>query len=565
MESSLRSVAGETELPSPQSISEAENKLEFERTERAGYHPLFPLSLVVLVACGTLGLSKTLLYLSNVWTHDPLRSIGILIVAASLILSLRVWRQAGWEMQGTWWGLFPLALAFFLSLFSENVVLYWVDGSIFVNLIPSSLPLFLYASGVVLLLAGTRVWRLAWFPLLLLLFSQPMPGVGSRLVDLPLQALSAHVARSFASLIGFPPTSPQLLNLMFTPDFGMFIAPGCDGLRGAVTLGYVALITGYLKRVSIPRWISYVFGAVFLGYLFNLLRLCALVLYYRIAVGHHALEDVAKQVDYAIGGLIFLAATVLFLLIVNRKDVNDFATVDVSASQVQAGAERQQIYVWKVAAFAALALVVAVPGIHAIRDSRETMATSRRIGDLTPEQMAELMPRQIGDYTLSRTWQEQLDGAVAVENAAYQEPGSSDAILSVWLLPNLHNVHDSRLIRGESAEMRGSRNFLVAQGKSVPFDTAFYSDGITDSLVGNAFCTLSSCLPFYTHNEDGVHVRFLDPIDLATRGKRKVPIMFRIERLHTNVPATITHNALVEDAQRFLVSVDLTEISRRFQ
>src|SRR5208282_1924785 len=117
-------------------------------------------------------------------------------------------------------------------------------------------------------------------------------------LDLPLQSLSAHIARSFANMIGFPPTNPELLRLMFTPDFGMFIAPGCDGMRGAVTVGYVALIVGYLKGVSIPRWLLYVTGAVLLGHLFNLIRLCTLVLYYRVAVGHPALEHVAKQADY---------------------------------------------------------------------------------------------------------------------------------------------------------------------------------------------------------------------------------------------------------------------------
>jgi len=565
LESSLPSVAADAELSSSISTPKEANNLGFDPTKRADHHPFFLCSLVFLAIFGSLGLSKVFLYLSNIWAHDPLRSIGVLIVAASLILGLRVWRHTDWELRGTWWGLLPLALALFLSVFSEYFALYWVAGRIRVNFVPTSLYLFLYASGVVLLFAGTRVWRLGWFPLVLLLFAQPMPEAGSRLVDLPLQALSAHVARSFASLIGFPPTNPQLLKLMFTPDFGMFIAPGCDGLRGAVTLGYVALITGYLKRVSIPRWLFYVSGAVLLGYLFNLLRLCTLVLYYRIAVGHPALEDVAKQVDYAIGGLIFLVATVLFLLIVNRKEVNDYAPVSSSLPKVPAAAEKQPLSYWKVAAFAALALIFAVPGLHAIRDFRENLATSQRVGDLTSQQMADLMPKQLGDYKLSRTWQEQLDGAVAVENAAYEVSGSSEAILSVWLLPYLHNVHDSRSIRGEKPEIRVSRSFITALGRSVSFDTAFYSDGITDSLVGNAFCTLSSCLPSYTHNEDGVHVRLVDPIDLAMRGKHKVPIMFRVERLHTNIPTTITHNALLEDAQRFLVSVDLSEISRRFQ
>jgi len=114
------------------------------------------------------------------------------------------------------------------------------------------LPVYLYGSGIVLLFAGTRVWRKAWFPVGLLLLSQPVPVVTSSMIDIPLQNISARVARDFATLIHFAPTTPQL-RLMFAPDFGMFIAPGCNGIRGAITLGYLALVLGYLKRVSLRR------------------------------------------------------------------------------------------------------------------------------------------------------------------------------------------------------------------------------------------------------------------------------------------------------------------------
>src|SRR5208283_993722 len=136
---------------------------------------------------------------------------------------------------------------------------------------------------------------------------------------LPMQGFAAHIARSFANLLGFPPTNAEMLRLMFTPDFGMFIAPGCDGMRGAVTLAYGALVLGYLKRLSPFRWCIYVAGALLLGHLLNLIRLCALVLYYRIAVGHAVLEGTAKQADYVIGALLFLIATFLLLWILFRK------------------------------------------------------------------------------------------------------------------------------------------------------------------------------------------------------------------------------------------------------
>ena len=274
--------------------------------------------IAVLTVFGCLGIFRELSFLWSIWTGDPLRSIGMLIPPTSVILTLRVWRQHGWEMRGTWWGLVVIGLAYFLSVLRQNLVLLAIVGGRPNAFLPVSLPVYVYASGIVLLFAGTRVWRDAWFPLGLLLLCQPIPGLSSGLIDIPLQNISARVARSFATFIGFTPTTPEL-RLMFSPNFGMFIAPGCDGIRGAVTLGYVALILGYLKRVSILRWIALVAGAVLLGYLFNFVRLCTLVIYYRIALGHPSMEGFAKQADYMIGSCLFLIATILFVWIARSQ------------------------------------------------------------------------------------------------------------------------------------------------------------------------------------------------------------------------------------------------------
>ena len=537
---------------------------------RSGFNSrnmLFWCCLALLVGLGSLGLSPQFISLWNIWSSDPLRSIGMLIAVASVVLVLRVWRQNEWELCGTWWGLLPVALAFFSIVFSQDLVFSWGAGTRTVNVLPHVLPIYLYASGVVLLFAGTRVWRQAWFPLALLLLLQPVPAVVVSLLDLPLQSLSAHIARSFASLIGFPPTNPELLRLMFTPDFGMFIAPGCDGMRGAVTLGYVALIVGYLKRASIVRWFLYVSGAVLLGHLFNLIRLCVLVLYYRIAVGHPALEHVAKRVDYGIGACLFLVATVLFLWVVFRKqDEQSADDVAMPPAKAIGSMGNPPLIYWKVAAFSLLALFAAVPGVHAIQLNHESLAVSQRSSDLTPKELNERVPQQLGDYKLTRAWQEQLPGsdAPALENAAYATTASNEITLGVWLQSSSHSVHDSWMTHGESPQMRASRNFVTAQGQSVSFDTAFYSDGITDTLAGNTYCTPSHCLSAL-ENQGGLHLGFTKAIDFTTRGVRLVPIYFRVEKPHTDAPEAVTYKELSVESQSFLSGVDLTEFSQKFQ
>jgi hypothetical protein len=116
-------------------------------------------------------------------------------------------------MLGTWWGLPVIGLAFLLSVLREKMLL-GLAGSVAISFLPVSLPVCIYSSGVALLFAGARVWRKAWFPLGLLLLSQPVPILSSELIDIPLQNLSARVARGFTSgRIGFLVLGPQMYEL----------------------------------------------------------------------------------------------------------------------------------------------------------------------------------------------------------------------------------------------------------------------------------------------------------------------------------------------------------------
>ena len=222
-------------------------RASFPDTEwrQPAWRPLLP--WLVIGFSGLLLLAVALLW--RIWTADALRSIGMYFPIVSVVLILRIWRGLDWETRGSWWGLLPLYYAVIMAREGGNALqAVAFTPRIAVTLLPLGLTVFAYASGVVLLLGGVRVWRAALFPIALLLFVNPVPKA-FELVDLPLQFVSAHAAQSFALAIGVHPDVNQL-RLMFAPGFGMFIAPGCDGIRGAVTLGYLALILGYLYRFS---------------------------------------------------------------------------------------------------------------------------------------------------------------------------------------------------------------------------------------------------------------------------------------------------------------------------
>jgi len=516
-------------------------------------------AILALAVAGCLGIFADLSLLWTIWTTDPLRSIGMLIPPVSIILTVRIWRQIGWELRGTWWGLLLIVLAFCATLLRQNALFFTVLGRAYIPFVPISIPIYAYASGVVLLFAGPRLWRKAWFPLGLLLFCKPVPEWFSDVVDIPLQNVSATVARAFATLIHFAPTTPQL-RLMFSPDFGMFIAPGCDGIRGAITLGYVALVLGYIKRVSWRRWLAYVGGAVLLGYLFNFLRLCLLVLYYRVAIGHPALEALAKQADYAIGSCLFLTATVLFLWLALRRQVTPVSKeIEISHNRPS---PRVQTIALKCAAFAAVVVATISMPSSALRYKPAT--------PLVPESLAARMPKQIGNFVLTRTWYEQIGGTIVEEDGAYSAPGFDEVILGVWVAPlsHLHDFNWCWLARGLQPDTLTNQSFITAGGKSTLFGTGFYRDGVTDSIVVTAYCTSRSCTQFRSIGLlDRLKLDLLQPqvSDMITTADHLVTIMIRINKLRSDAPKSADYNQLSFEAQQFVSGFDPKALSSAFQ
>jgi len=335
-------------------------------------------------------------------------------------------------------------------------------------------------------------------------------------------------------------------------------------MRGAVGLGYAALIAGYVKRVSWGRWFCYVSGGVLLAHLFNLIRLCALVLYYRIAIGHTAIENLAKQADYMIGGTLFLVAVLLFLAIIFRPSAVSVAKPQPFRLGARAHVDSSRILVLRISILCVLGPMAAIPAIKAVRIDSHSILSSLRTGRLKPDDLDKLLPKQIGDFRLVRAWQEESPLGISMESALYKNPASQEVTLGIWLLRNRHNAHDSWIVRGESPEMRAERRFTTALGRTVSFETALYSDGITDRFAGTVECTplvcrtdlagLQSTTLFFSNNPD-----------FETDGARTVSFFFSAERIHDDKPKDRTLRELSSEVQTFLSYVDLPELSRRFQ
>lgn len=443
--------------------------------EESGLFSNLPALLTTVTIAWTLAMLPVLHTVWAIWISDPLRSIGMFFPLLSFALIARIWRRLGWECSGTWWGLLPLLLtAALLWLRNGHLVQVMIRPDFDINLLPEGPLLALSLSAGVLMIGGVRVWKKCLFPIALLLFVNPVPSAFNVLLDMPLQHASAGAARRFALLIGERPDGEQL-RLMFTPDFGMFIAPGCNGIRGAVTLAYVALIVSYWRGFSIPVRLLSALAGLAMGYLFNFVRLCLLVVYYKVGRFVPAIQPHGALIDYLIGGSLFLFASVCFGLFFFRNDTIPAAPAPRPTPRLAPAANAVPLTL----AFLAAITLIALLNLRVVtHDAREA-----RLFRSHPEASVHL-PLSVGRYHLANQWNE---GDNYLWGRYSDGISADDVSLGLWIANGFHDALTCHIVRGEKT----STSELIVHntpGAQASYRTFSYDDGLTTVFAASRVC-----------------------------------------------------------------------------
>ena len=533
----------------------------------------------LLCVVGVFSVLTTVLYLRVLWLTDPLKSIGGFIPVISLALILRVWRSLDWEMDGSWWGLLVLAATIAAVHVRDHAILEFVFSpawSIFLP--PHSVVAVAYAAGAVLLFGGMRLLRATVFPVVLMWFVNPVPNFFTLHIDLPLQHLSSYIARAFAHGMGQQLT-PDQLRLMFTPDFGMFIAPGCNGIRGAITMGVIALVAGYLYRFRWRVWALVVVGAVLLGYVFNLLRLCLLVLYYIVALHIQWLQPRAEMGDYVIGACLFFFATaVLFTLIQKLSPGGELRPPRLPQQAAKPFVLRSFGLRW--AGFALLVALGSVSYARALVDAR-----GRPQAAIADPYALGKFPQRVGNFKLQRVWNEYLPAGGALifywADYVYDGPGPSGvtaatgdgqpdgaAVVSVGVSPVL-GAHDTLLChaaRGEDWLWHGPLE-MATTGGGTDFSGSFFNSGAVQYLEATTLCNGDSCGQVSTAR---THFGFVysrpDTRTLLTASPtRSIPVLLRTETPNTSLAPDAARAELTGNLRSFLSAADLRVFTRPYR
>jgi exosortase J len=514
---------------------------------------------VIALAClcaaaGLFAVFGTVATLVDIWQTDALKSVGMAVPFVCLGLILRDWRALGWETEGTWWGFVLLAAtALLLFIRDQTLFIVTVNKDWLLQLPPVPLIAVLYAASFVLLFGGWRLLRVAWFPVVLMWAVIPVPQTFSRRIDVPLQHIGASVARNFAHLIGVHLTSSDL-KLMFAPTTGMFIAPGCDGLRGSITMGLTAIVIAYLYRFRWYIFLPVVAAGVLLGYVFNFLRLCAMVIYDRISVSYPRLGPHEPLADHIVGACIFVLALAIFFTAVNklRRDPALTLPPPVPSDNVRA---------WPV--FAKTAAVFALATVFGI----DYMHSARAMAATPPPPPP--VPGNIGPYKLVRTWlDETSEGGIVYTWGEYAAPDAAPGVagehVSVGFSPHL-SVHDAEvchIAKGLDPTWHGQLEAPSASGP-VELTIVMYNDGAVQKLEASTVCDSGACKQ-YSQTSSHVTMVYSAPhrdVPLQADPGRPVPLLLKVESLDTMAPVGVVEPQMAATLERFLKTADLAALA----
>jgi exosortase len=109
--------------------------------------------------------------------------------------------------------------------------------------------------GAILFLGGTRALKILAFPLFLLVFMFPIPGIIYARITLPLQLFASSVAETVLNFIGTPVLRDGNV-LELANGQRLSVVEACSGIRSLLSLSFLSLIYAYFFDTKVwMRWV----------------------------------------------------------------------------------------------------------------------------------------------------------------------------------------------------------------------------------------------------------------------------------------------------------------------
>jgi exosortase len=192
----------------------------------------------LMIAC----YAPVLAFLVRQWNNDSDMGHGFFVpIVAGYIVWQRRAELEAIQPRPNWWG---LAVVFYGAL--QLLV-----ATLGTDLFLARTAFVITIIGGVWLLGGTEILRKLAFPLFLLFFMVPIPGVVYNQITFRLQILASKVAEQTLPLLNIPVMREG--NILHLPNQTLSVVEACSGIRSLLTLTFMSLVYGYFfeKRAGV--------------------------------------------------------------------------------------------------------------------------------------------------------------------------------------------------------------------------------------------------------------------------------------------------------------------------
>jgi len=271
--------------------------------------------------------------------------------------------------------------------------------------------------------------------------------------------------------------------------------------------------------------------------------------------------------DYIIGACLFLLGTFLLFYVVRRLSESPGQIKPPPINSLpSAGLARGSSFYPRFAAMLALVLFsgYGVARAYVLAHS-DSYAAQRKTDQNAPGQF----PARIGNYSLSRSWNENLFTGPLVFHWAQYAPDGGGTPISLGISPSLGS-HDTLIChsaRGEDPLWRDQLTLQTAGNVAVNFSGSFFNDGAIQYLEATTICNGGSCGE-YSSDRTHFGLVYSKPTTQALFSQdpqRPIPILLRAETIDTTLPAELARQQLTTAIRSFLSSVDLDGLTQPYR
>lgn len=197
------------------------------------------------------------------------------------------------------WPLFIFGLLCYVTGRAFGVAIFELGSQLFV------------VAGMILLLKGTGALRVAWFPVLYLLFMVPLPDMLVDAVTGPLKAWISAIVETLLHAVGYPISRTGVI--ISIGQYQLQVADACSGLHSMFSLSALGTLFMYIMaRKSVLHNAIMLAAILPIAFVANVIRVIVLVL-----VTYHFGDEAGQGFLHGAAGMVLMIAALLFFFLLD--------------------------------------------------------------------------------------------------------------------------------------------------------------------------------------------------------------------------------------------------------